>query len=67
MLKIQLFTDSETIFNGIIINSSTTEKRLMIDVKAAREDYIYGTLDDVIWIRIKFNLTEAMTKASIMP
>lgn len=36
-LKIEILTDSETLFNMIIIIASTTEQRLMIDIKAARE------------------------------
>lgn len=35
--KIVILTDSETIFNFIIGNEPTTEKRLMIDTKASRD------------------------------
>lgn len=66
-LKMQVLTDSETLFNFIISNVPTTEKRLMIDVKAAREAYNEGIIDDVIWILRKYNLADAMKKASIVP
>lgn len=45
---------------------STTEKQLMINVKDAREAYNDGIIDDVKWIRMNFNLADAMTKATIL-
>lgn len=66
-LKLQVLTDSEMLFNVIITDASTTAKRLMIDVKAGREAYNEGIIDDVIWVRRKYNLADAMTKASILP
>ena len=39
----------------------------MIDIKAAREAYNQGIIDDIIWIRRQFNLADAMTKPSILP
>lgn len=34
-----------------------------MDVKAAREAYNDETIDDIVWIRRKYNLAGAMTKA----
>lgn len=65
--KIKLLTDSETLFNVVIRNASTTERRLMIDIKAAREAYNEGTINDVVWIRRDYNLADAMTKYKILP
>ena len=65
--KIKLLTDSETVFKVVIRNASTTERRLMIDIKAAREAYNEGTINDVIWIRRDYNLADAMTKYKIQP
>lgn len=48
-LRVQVLTDSETLFNEIIRNASTTEKRLMIDMKAAREAYNNSIIDDITW------------------
>lgn len=39
----------------------------MIDVKAAREAYNGATIDDIIWIRLKVNIADAMKKATILP
>lgn len=55
-LEIQVLADSETLLIVIIRNSSTTEKRLMIDVMAVREAYKDGIIDDIICIRRNFNL-----------
>ena len=64
-LKIKILTDTETLFNVMIKNANTTEKRLMIDIKAAREAYNEGIIEDIVWIRRQFNLAHAMTKAQI--
>lgn len=66
-LKIQILTDSETLFYVIVRNASTTERRLMIDVQAAREAYNDGIIDDIIWIERKYNLADAMTEKEVMP
>lgn len=66
-LKIQILTDSETLFNVIVRNGPTKEKRLMIDGLAAREAYNSGIVDDIVWIRRKYNLGDSMTKLEIMP
>ena len=39
----------------------------MIDVKAAREAYNQGVIEDVMWIRRDYNLADAMTKSNILP
>ena len=66
-MKIRILTDSETLFNVVIKNASTKEKRLMIDIKAARQAYNEGIISDIIWARRDYNLGDAMTKAKIMP
>ena len=38
-ILLSMFTDSESLFKVIGKSTTTTEKRLMIDVKAAREAY----------------------------
>lgn len=39
----------------------------MKDAKAAKEANNDGIIDGIIWIRRKFNLSDAMTKAKILP
>lgn len=65
-LKIELLKDSDTLFNLIIWNESTTEKRLMIDVKAEREAYNDGIINDILWIRTQHRV-DAMTKDDFLP
>lgn len=58
-----MLTDSETSFNVIIRNVPTTEKRLMINIKAAREAYNEGIVENIIWIRRNYNLSDALADA----
>lgn len=39
----------------------------MIDIKAEKEAYNDGIIDDIIWIRRKINLADVMTKPTILP
>lgn len=39
----------------------------MIDVKAAREAYNDGTIDEIIWVKRKFRSADTMTKSEILP
>ena len=64
-LKIKTLTDSEALFNVMIKNANTTEKRLMIDIKAAREAFNDGIIEHIVWIRRQFNLADSVTKAQI--
>lgn len=38
----------------------------MVYVRAAREAYKDGIIDNMIWIRIKYNLADELTKAAIL-
>lgn len=49
----------------IIRNGPTTEKRRIIDIKAAREAYSEEIIYDIIWIRRKHNLADEMKKDTI--
>lgn len=40
--KILILADSETLFNVVIRNGTTTEKKLMIYIKASQEAYNEG-------------------------
>lgn len=66
-LNIKILTDSEKLFNVIIRNAPTTERRIIIEEKAAGEAYKDGIIDDVIWIRRKYDLANFVTKATILP
>lgn len=48
-LRIQVLTGTETLFNIIKSNSSTSEKIVMVDVEAAREAYKGKIIHYIIW------------------
>lgn len=59
---LRMFTDSKTFFDVITKNTTTTEKRLMIEIKAVRESYERMELSDVPWIRSENNPADALSK-----
>jgi Reverse transcriptase (RNA-dependent DNA polymerase) len=61
-IPIQVFTDSLSLFDVITRSTTTVEKRLMIDIAAAKEAYKEGTLDTIGFIRTRFNPADAFTK-----
>jgi hypothetical protein len=63
-VPIHAFTDSLSLFDVITRSTSTTEKRLMIDVTAAKEAYHEGTIDIIGFVRTTFNPADAFTKLS---
>lgn len=63
-LSITMLTDSESLFKVIIKASTTTERRLMIDIRATREAYVREEINDVGWISSEDNIADAMTKLS---
>lgn len=61
--KARLFTDSKSLFDVITKNTSTTEKRLMIDIRSMREAYERLEISDVRWIKSASNpADEVLTK-----
>lgn len=66
-MKTKILTGSETIFNVIIRNASTIERRLMVDIKATSEAHNEGTINDVMRIIRDQNLEDSMTKTKILP
>lgn len=66
-MKIKIPTDSETILNVIIRNECSTERSLMIDIKATRKAYNEAIIIALTWIRREHSLADAMRKAKILP
>ena len=50
-IGIRMFTDSKSLFDKITKSSDTTEKRLMIDIKAKGEEYDLFQISDIGFIR----------------
>jgi hypothetical protein len=57
-----ILTDSEPLFNIITRERFTTEKRLMIDLAAARESYRRKEIANIGLIASEFNIADALTK-----
>ena len=61
-IPLTLVTDSESLFKVIVKSTTTTERRLMIDVKVAREAYARHDISDVGWLRSHNNPADGLTK-----
>lgn len=60
--RLQMFTDSKSLFDIITKCTSMTEKRLLIDVKAVREAYEKFEVSDVGFVRSENNPADSFTK-----
>ena len=62
-----MLTDSKSLFEVITKSSTTTERRLMIDIKAVREAYGSTLISDVGFVRSHNNPADAFTKLGHCP
>lgn len=63
-VRLQMFTDSKSLFDIITKSSTTTEKRLLIVVKFIREAYGKLKFSDVGFVRSDNNPVDAFRKIS---
>lgn len=49
-------------FKVIVKAITTTERRVMIDIRAMRESYKHQEIDNVGWLRSSANLADGLTK-----
>jgi Reverse transcriptase (RNA-dependent DNA polymerase) len=61
-IPLLILTDSRPLFDVLICAKYTTEKRLMIDISAAREGFTRRDITNVCLIRSEHNIADAMTK-----
>ncbi len=61
-LPLVMLTDSKQMFDVITRASHTTEKRLMIDVAAAREAYNRHEISNVGLVQSEHNIADGLTK-----
>lgn len=61
-VPLQILTDSKSLFDIITKSSTTTERRLMIDIKSVREGYENFDISDVGFIRSEHNPADSFTK-----
>lgn len=63
-ISLTILTDSESFFKVIIKATITTEKRLMVYVRDAREAYQRSGISDVGWVRPPQNISDGLNNIS---
>lgn len=61
-VHLDLFTDSKSLFDIISRGSKTSEKRLMLDVAAAREGFKNQDISNIGLVRSESNVADGLTK-----
>eukprot|EP00171_Calliarthron_tuberculosum_P022198 IDg22198t1 len=61
-IPLPMLTDSQALFDILTRAKYTTEKRLMIEIAAARQAYNEKEIDNITLIESKYNLAGALTK-----
>lgn len=61
-IPLTMLTDSDSLFKIIVKSTETIEKRMIVDVRAAREAYVTGAISHVRWIRTHHNIVDGVTK-----
>lgn len=62
-VPVQLLTDSKSLFDVVSKGSRTSEKRMMLDIAAAREAFRDKTISDIGFVRSSHNIADGLTKA----
>lgn len=57
-----MLTDSESLLKTLVNSSTTTENRLMADIRAAKKDFERRVITHFGWIRTHFNDAEGISK-----
>lgn len=57
-----MFTDSKHLFDVILRNQHTAERRLMLNIAAVRESYNDGILTNVSFIKREYNTADTLAK-----
>jgi len=61
-IPLHLLTDSKALFDIISKGSRTSEKRMMLDIAAAREGFRDRVISDIGFVRSSENLADGLTK-----
>ena len=61
-IPVKLFTDNKSLFDVISKGTRTSEKRLMLDIAAAREGFSTRAISDIGLVRSDLNLADGLTK-----
>lgn len=63
-IPLLILTDSKPLFDVMVCSKYTTEKRLMIDISAAREGFNRHDITNICLISSEDNIADSMTKLS---
>ena len=61
-VPLHLLTDSKSLFDVVSKGTKTSEKRLMLDIAAAREGFRDRVISDIGFVRSSHNLADGLTK-----
>ena len=62
-----IYTDSRSLYDGLVSLNTTTEKRLLIDLHLLRQAYERREIAEVCWIPTEQNPADALTKEKPTP
>lgn len=62
-VPVKLYTDSKSLFDVISKGSRTSEKRLMLDIAAARQGFNNFEISNIGFVRTADNIADGLTKA----
>ena len=57
-----IYTDSKSLYDALVTINTTTEKRLLIDLKVIREAYELKEVAEICWIPTDQNPADGLTK-----
>jgi hypothetical protein len=63
-IPIVILTDRLSLFDGLIKATATSEKRLMIDLAAAKESYKKREIETLGFVRTEYNSADVFTKVT---
>lgn len=61
-LPLTILADSECLFRLLVVPSTTTNKKLLFDIRAVRESYGRREISDFRWIRSGKNIADGLTE-----
>lgn len=62
LIPLRMITDSLSLFDVLTKASTTTEKRLKIDLQTVQNSYDKSEIQDVAFIRSEYNIADVLTK-----
>lgn len=62
-IPVQLLTDSKSLFHVVSKGSRTSEKKMMLDIAAAKEGFKNKTISDIGFVWSSQNIADGLTKS----